>query len=147
MNKKPYQQPPIGVNLLGLQDSDESDLEDNEKLISDLISESDRPIFAALKAATRGDLSAQSFLMDTYTRGELSPTMREMMEGMIEDGLKKTNSRPIQDPPTHLHHPPLPPTPNRTPVAHVCSECEWGGDGPVGRDVRIFRGVARVLGI
>ena len=86
LNNKPYQQPPIGVNLLGLQDSDESDLEDSEKLISDLISESDRPIFAVLKAASRGDLSAQSFLMDKYTRGELSPTMREMMEGMIEDG-------------------------------------------------------------
>ena len=67
-------------------DSDESDLDDTEKIFSDLISEPDRPIFAALKAASRGDSSAQSFLMDKYTRGELSPTMREMMEGMIEDG-------------------------------------------------------------
>jgi hypothetical protein len=86
LNRIPYQQPSAGVNLLELHDSDESDLEDNENLVSDLISESDRPIFAALKAASRGDLSAQRFLMDKYTRGELSPPMREMMEAMIEDG-------------------------------------------------------------
>ena len=138
-DKNPYQ----------LSPSDKSDLEEKEKRISEnLISESDRPIFAALTAASRGDLNAQRFLMDKYTRGELSPTMREMMEGMIEHGYKKkTNSRPIQYPPTHLHQTPLPPLNRTTPVAHVCSECDWGGDGEVGRDVRIFRGVARGLGI
>ena len=79
VDKIPYQPKKSGVNL--------SDLEYKEKRISEnLISESDRPIFAALTAASRGDLSAQSFLMDKYTRGELSPTMREMMEGMIEKG-------------------------------------------------------------
>ena len=79
VDKIPYQPKKSGVNL--------SDLEHKEKRISEnLISESDRPIFAALTAASRGDLSAQSFLMDKYTRGELSPTMREMMEGMIEKG-------------------------------------------------------------
>ena len=66
--------------------SEESDLDSTEQLFSDWISEPDRPIFAALKAAARGDSSAQSFLMDKYTKGELSPTMREMMEGMLEDG-------------------------------------------------------------
>ena len=77
LNKIPYQ----------LTHSDISDLEHKEKRISEnLISESDRPIFAALTAASRGDLNAQRFLMDKYTRGELSPTMREMMEGMIENG-------------------------------------------------------------
>ena len=84
LNRIPYQQPPAGVSLLGLHDSDESDSEDNENLISDLISESDRPIYAALKAASLGDLSAQSFLMSKYSRGELSPPMREMMEAMTE---------------------------------------------------------------
>ena len=66
--------------------SEESDLDSTERLFSDWISEPDRPIFAALKAAARGDSNAQSFLMDKYTKGELSPTMREMMEGMIEKG-------------------------------------------------------------
>jgi hypothetical protein len=80
----PFNNP--GVNLLELDNSDESDLEDNEKLISYLISESDRPIYAALKAASLGDLNAQSFLMSKYTRGELSPPMREMMDAMTEDG-------------------------------------------------------------
>ena len=77
----PFNNP--GVNLLEL-DSDESDSEDNENIISDLISESDRPIYAALKAASLGDLSAQHFLMSKYNRGELSPPMREMMQAMTE---------------------------------------------------------------
>ena len=77
----PFNNP--GVNLLEL-DSDESDSEDNENIISDLISESDRPIYAALKAASLGDLSAQNFLMSKYNRGELSPPMREMMQAMTE---------------------------------------------------------------
>ena len=76
-DKNPYQ----------LSPSDKSNLEEKEKRISEnLISESDRPIFAALTAASRGDLNAQRFLMDKYTRGELSPPMREMMEGMLEHG-------------------------------------------------------------
>ena len=98
-----------GVSLLDKHNSDESDLEDSEQLTSDLISESDRPIFAALKAASRGDLSAQSFLMEKYTRGEVSPTMREMMEGMIEDGLKKRTRDLFNTLPPTYTKPPYPP--------------------------------------
>ena len=38
--------------------------------------------------------------------------------------------------------PPHPPT-KPTPVAHASGECEWFREGPVGRDDRVFRGVAK----
>ena len=85
-DKIPYQQPKKpGVNLLRKHHSNESDSEDDEpRYLSALISESDRPIYAALKAASLGDQSAQFFLMEKYSKGELSPPMREMMEAMTE---------------------------------------------------------------
>ena len=43
--------------------------------------------------------------------------------------------------PTYTN-PPHPPT-KPTPVAHVSGECEWMREGPVGRDDRVFRGVAK----
>ena len=74
-----------GVNLLRKHHSNESDSDDDEpRYLSALISESDRPIYAALKAASLGDRSAQFFLMEKYSKGELSPPMREMMEAMTE---------------------------------------------------------------
>ena len=74
-----------GVNLLKKHNSNESDSEDDEpRYMSALISESYRPIYAALKAASLGDRSAQFFLMEKYSKGELSPPMREMMEAMTE---------------------------------------------------------------
>ena len=82
-DKNPYQQP--GVNLLRKHHSNESDSEDDEpRYLSALISDSDRPIYAALKAASLGNQSAQLFLMEKYSKGELSPPMREMMEAMTE---------------------------------------------------------------
>ena len=79
LNRIPYQQTTV--------ESDESDSEDLfENFMTDLISESDRPIYAALKAASLGDLSARSFLMDKYARDELSPPMRAMMDNMTENG-------------------------------------------------------------
>ena len=90
--KIPYQQPKKpGVNLLREHHSNESDSDSEDDIpcylssdICVMISEADRPIYAALKAASMGDQSAQFFLMEKYSKGELSPPMREMMEAMTE---------------------------------------------------------------
>ena len=86
VDKIPYQPKKPGVNHSNESDSDSED-DVPCYLSSDIcvmISEADRPIYAALKAASMGDQSAQFFLMEKYSKDELSPPMREMMEAMTE---------------------------------------------------------------